>query len=166
MRHYLVCYAGTDFVCGFFDSLRVAVGESEFGEYGVHLGGVFACYSKNVEHFAFWIFFVVFPGCYACYGFVAGFASFESVFGYDDVCCEKFRVGNKDAVLFFDSQCADECLFFLFENFYNFSFGLCVFLCGGYHNFYFVAVECVHAVAFGNKYRFVVFVGKHAVFPV
>ena len=55
------CYTCVDMVGGLLHIGRIAVGESEFGENGVHLGGVLAGLAQNVDHFAAWILLLVGP---------------------------------------------------------------------------------------------------------
>ncbi len=145
---------------------RIAVGESEFGEYGVHLGGVFTGLAEYVDHFSAGVFLFVGPRRDACHGFVAGLASAELAAGYDYVGGEELGVGDEHSELFLHAQCADECLLFLLK--YLHHFGLCFDSApvGGHDHPDLVAVEGVHGVAFGHEYRFAVLVGHHGVLAV
>ena len=51
LGHYFRRNAGLNCICCFLDRFRVAVGESEFSENGMHFRGVLACYAENIHHF-------------------------------------------------------------------------------------------------------------------
>ena len=82
-------YAGIDFLGGTLHLLGIVVRESEFGQYGMHLGIVLAVAAKDVNHLAVRILCIVGPVGYAHDGLVAGLAAFQLSARNEDVGCQE-----------------------------------------------------------------------------
>ena len=110
----------------------------------MHLGGVLAGGSEDVDHLACGVLLVVGPGGYFHYGLVAGLSAAQFVAGNHYVNGQELRVGLQVAHVAGHVEGADEVLLLLLNNLDDFGLGFHATAHGRDAHAHLVAVESVH----------------------
>ena len=85
-------------VCGFFYGSRVDIRQTEFGQDGMHLGGIVSGFSQDVDNLTDGILGLVGPFYYLDDGFISRLPAFQLLFGNEDVIGQRAVFRNKEGV--------------------------------------------------------------------
>ena len=142
---------GGNLVRGFFHGCGIDIRQPEFGQDGVHLGGVVSGFSQDVNDLTDGVFSLIRPFHYLDDGFVACFSTFQFLFGDEDVVGQRTVFRDKESVGFGNFQCSYEGIVGAFQYFDDFAFGFTSAAFGIKGDAYFVACHGVCRVAFGHE---------------
>ena len=153
-------------VGGLLYRCRIHIGQAEFGQNGVHFGGVVARTSQDINHLTDGVFGLVGPFGHLHHGLVARLAAFELVAGNEDIVGQRTVFGYEEGIRLGHFECAHKGVVGAFQNLDYLALGTAPAAFGVKGNFYAVARHGMCRVAFGNEDGVAPAIGNEGVLAV
>ena len=146
--------------------LGIFVWQVIFGQYGMHLGIVFALVPQHIDHFAHRVALFLGPIDDAHHSLVARPSALEAGYGHEDVAGQRAVLGEQEGVVVAHLQFAHKGVLCPFYNLHHLCLGRMPAAAGQQGGLHAVAVEGVHGVAFHHQDGFFLAVGDETVAAV